>query len=465
MTIQQDALVQYRPPQGEILAVTHLPVAALVVSDRHARMHPPHQIELIKKSIKRVGFTAPIVIGSGHKVLAGAARLTAALEAGMTKVPTVSLAHLPEADQRAYMLADNKLAELATWDEDVLKLELADLAGLELDLELTDLGFSSVELDTFVYAPAAEAAEDQALPVLQKTAVSRLGDVWQLGRHRLVCGDARDPAAYATLMPGEKARMVFADVPFNIPIRVMSPKTAAQRREFPIASGEMTPAQFTAFLGESLVLAAKASLDGAIHYVPIDWRSVADVIQVGKTVIGEMKNLIVWAKPNAGMGSFYRSQHELIAVFKYGNAPHTNNFGLGGDGRYRTNVWNYPGGSGFHADRDEDLSYHPTAKPVIMIAEAILDVTAAGEIVLDPFGGSGSTLMAAEQTGRCARLIELDPLYADVICRRFMDAGGQVVLHGGGAFAAVEAERGEASARSAAAGYADGATDGDEEAA
>lgn len=434
-------IIPYNPQPGCGLPVTVLPVDDLVVTDRHVRIHPAKQIELITKAIVRVGFTAPIVIGTGNKVLAGFARLKAAINAGMKAVPTISLAHLPEADQRAHVLADNKLAELASWDEDILKHELVDLSGLELDFEMTDLGYTPVELDAYLYAPTVENAEEVAPPAVQEVAVSRLGDVWQVGRHRVVCGDARDPGAYAALMPDEKARMVFADVPFNIPTRVMSPKSAAKRRDFPMAAGEMTPEEFKAFLTDSLALAAKASLDGAIHYVPIDWRSVAEVITVGKTVIGEMKNLVIWVKQNAGLGSFYRSQMELIVVLKHGSAPHTNNFGLGGDGRYRTNVWKYAGGSGFHADRDEDLGYHPTAKPVAMVADAILDVTGVGEIVLDPFGGSGATLMAAEQTGRSARLIELDPLYVDVICRRFMAAGGEVTLEGGTSFEAVSAGR------------------------
>lgn len=439
--MSKNAIVPYSPEPPNGLPVINLPITALVVSDRHVRIHPTKQIELIKKAIKRVGFTAPIVIGTGNKVLAGAARLQAAIQAGMTEVPTISLAHLPQADQRAHILADNKLAELATWDEDILKLELADLSGLELDFELTDLGFTPVELDAYLFAPTVENAEEAPPPDVQETAVSRLGDVWVLGRHRLVCGDARDPGAYAALMSDEKARMVFADVPFNVKVSGHVTKRTGTRREFPMASGEMTPREFGAFLKAALAQAAKASVNGSIHFVPIDWRHVADVLEAGKEAIGEVKNLIVWVKQNAGMGSCYRSQHELICMFKKGDAPHTNNFGLGGDGRYRTNVWKYAGASGFHANRDEDLGYHPTAKPVAMVADAILDVTAVGEIVLDPFGGSGTTLMAAEQTGRSARLIELDELYVDVICRRFMAAGGEVTLEGGASFETVAAER------------------------
>lgn len=434
-------LIDVSPQTPSGLPVTPMPISDLVVADRHVRVHPAKQIALIQKSIQSFGFTTPLVVGTGGKVLAGAARLQAAQQEGMTDVPVISLAHLREAEQRAYMLADNKLAELASWDEDILKLELADLSALELGFDLTDLGFSAVELDQFIHAPVVEVAGETPPPDVQEIAVSRIGDVWLCGGHRLICGDARDPAAYAALMQGEKARMVFTDPPFNVPISRHVTKTVGERREFPMACGEMTVAEFTEFLKAGLGAAAACCMDGSIHYVCMDWRHMGELLAAGAQAIGELKNLCIWTKPNAGMGSFYRSQMELVFVYKKGGAPHLNNFGLGGDGRYRTNVWKYAGASGFHAERDQDLAYHPTAKPVAMVADAILDVSAAGDIVLDPFGGSGATLMAAELTGRRARLIELDPLYVDVICRRFLAAGGEVTLEGGGSFSTVEAER------------------------
>lgn len=416
-------------------------VVDLTVSDRHVRHHPPKQIVLIKKSIGRVGFTVPVVIGSNDKVLAGAARLQAARELGMTEVPTISLAHLPEAEQRGYMLADNKLAELASWDEELLKLELIDLATFDLTFEMEDLGFAPLELDVLLNAAGSESSEEMPAPAPEQEAVTRFGDVWLLGEHRLICGDARDPAAYVTLLQAEHARMVFTDPPFNVPIKGHVMKRDSDRREFPMATGEMSPQEFTTFLTDTLGAAAACADDGSIHYVCMDWRHMPEVLSAGAAAIGELKNLCVWAKPNAGMGAFYRSQHELVFVFKKGSAPHINNFGLGEHGRYRTNVWTYAGASGFHADRDEDLGFHPTTKPVAMVADAILDVSLPGDIVLDPFGGSGSTLMAAHKVNRRARLIELDPLYCDVICRRFMAAGGAVILRDGASFSDVAAER------------------------
>lgn len=412
------------------------PIDHLTVSDRHVRTHPPRQIELISKSIHRVGFTTPIIIGAGDQVLAGAARLEAARQAGMTQVPTISLAHLPRSEQRAYMLADTKLAEMAAWDEDVLKIELKDLATFDLPFDLTDLGFSTAELDLVFQDGGDSAAAEDAPPLLEEIAVTRLGDVWNLGPHRLICADARDPRAYARLMEGDQARMVFADPPFNVPVRGHVMKRDSDRREFPMAVGEMSPAEFVSFLADSLGAAAAHAVDGSIHYVCMDWRHMMEVLQACQKVIGELKNLCVWAKPNAGMGAFYRSQHELVFVFKKGAAQHINNFGLGKD-RYRTNVWKYEGASGFHPGRDEELALHPTAKPVAMISDAIMDVSNRGDVVLDPFGGSGATLMAADKTDRRARLIELDPLYCDVICRRYQAAGGRVTLEGGLTFDAV----------------------------
>lgn len=414
------------------LHVTLRQVSDLKLNRRNARRHTAEQINRIQASIKTFGFVAPIIIGQEDEVLAGEARLKAARAAGLDAVPTISLAHLPADAQRAYMLADNRLAELASWDERALAIELEDLAGLDLGFSLDAIGFDGGDLERILGAMGDVEVEEDAPPPLQAQPVTRLGDVWRLGDHRLVCGDARDPSALEVLMQGDVARMVLTDPPFNVPVAGHITKRDTQAREFPMASGEMTPAEFTAFLTDSLGAAARHAVDGSIHYVFMDWRHIQEVTTAGQTAIGPLKNLIVWAKPNAGMGAFYRSQHELVFVFKKGKAAHVNTFGLGEHGRYRTNVWTYPGASGFHADRQDDLALHVTPKPVTMLADAILDVSHSGDIVLDVFGGSGSTLMAAHHTGRRARLIELDPLYCDVICRRFLQAGGAVVREADG---------------------------------
>lgn len=419
------------------LTVESRPIGDLKLKRRNARKHSLGQIERLSGAIESFGFVAPIVIGSGDIVLAGEARLAAAKRVGLEAVPTISLAHLKPQEQKAYMLADNQLATLATWDDVILSKELIELQNFELDFSLDVLGFSDIDLSRLTLLDGSQdpesAVEEDEPPAMQSSAVTRLGDVWMLGDHRLICGDARDNDAYNRLMQGKHARMVFTDPPYNCPVKGHITRRDSQAREFPMATGEMTSVAFTDFLSASLGQAAAHAMDGSIHYVFMDWRNVAEVVQAGQSTIGPMKNLIVWAKPNAGMGNFYRSQHELVFVFKKGDARHINTFGLGEGGRYRTNVWTYPGASGFHAERDDDLAMHVTPKPVAMIADAILDVSRKGEIVLDPFGGSGSTLMAAEKTGRRARLIELDPLYCDVICRRFLRAGGQVVRESDGA--------------------------------
>ena len=420
------------PPDLPGLNVTLRKLADLRINGRNARRHTPDQIERIKGSIQAFGFVAPIIIGTGDEVLAGEARLKAAQAAGLTEAPTISLAHLNGEAQRAYMLADNRLAELASWDERALAMELQDLSSLDLDFSLASIGFDAVDLDRLFGDLAESPVEESAPPPLQEKAVTRLGDVWLLGDHRLICGDAREAAVYDALMADETARVVLTDPPFNVPVAGHITKRDTLAREFPMASGEMTPAEFTTFLTEALGAAARHAMDGSIHYVFMDWRHIKEVVTAGDEAIGPLTNLIVWAKPNAGMGAFYRSQHELVFVFKKGKAAHVNTFGLGENGRYRTNVWTYPGASGFHADRDGDLAMHVTPKPVAMLADAMLDVSHRGEIVLDIFGGSGSTLMAADQTGRRARLIELDPLYCDVICRRFLATGGMVTREADG---------------------------------
>jgi len=407
-------------------------VADLKPNRRNARKHSASQIAKLTKAIESFGFTAPIVLGTDEEILAGHARLEAARAAGLAEVPTISLAHLGPAEQRGFMIADNRLAELATWDDDILKLELTELKGFDLDFDLTDLGFDTPDLNRILFTGEdgkvdQDLAEDD-VPQVATVAVTGVGDVWICGNHRLICGDARVAEVYSRLMPGgEMARVIVADSPYNVPVAGHVTKRGADRREFAMGVGEMSVSEFTDFLAITLGHAVDRAVDGAIVYAFMDWRHMTEMLDAGRKAIGELKNLIVWAKPNAGMGAFYRSQHELVFVFKKGTAPHVNTFGLGEHGRYRTNVWSYPGGSGFHADRDEDLAMHVTPKPVAMIAEAILDVSHIDEIVLDPFGGSGSTLMAAQKTDRRARLIELDPLYCDVICRRFVANGGTAV--------------------------------------
>ena len=357
---------------------------------------------------------------------------------GMTNVPTLALSHLSETERRAYVLADNKLALNAGWDREMLAIELQGLIDLDFDVELT--GFSLAEVDFALDAaadadPEAGDAPEDHVPLIEGRAVTRSGEIWELGRHRLLCGDAREADDLARLMGNERADLVFTDPPYNVAIDGhVCGLGEVRHREFAMASGEMSQSEFTAFLAVTLGNVANVMRDGAIAFVCMDWRHMGELLDAGGRAFTELKNLIVWNKTNGGMGAFYRSKHELIFAFKAGTAPHTNSFGLGETGRYRTNVWDYAGISSISATRSEELAMHPTVKPVALIADAIRDCSRRGEIVLDVFGGSGSTLIAAEKTGREARLIEFDPLYCDTIVRRWEAlTGKRARLAGNGA--------------------------------
>jgi DNA modification methylase len=411
---------------------THLKVvnkdpATLIAYDRNARTHSDKQLTQIATSIKKFGFVNPVLIGADNIVIAGHGRVLAAIQLGLDEVPTIELAHLSDGERRAYVIADNRLAELSGWDRGILAIELTSLADLELSFDLEITGFETAELDILLDGDVDEGDDpDDALPMSEPgVAVTQLGDVWLLGDHRLICGDAQLESTYAALMHGDQARMVFTDPPYNVKIGGhVCGSGAIQHREFAMASGEMDKAGFTQFLQNALMNMGRVSVDGAIHFVCMDWRHIDELQTAGGGVYSELKNLIVWKKTNGGMGTFYRSQHELVFAYKIGTSPHINTFGLGESGRYRTNVWEYPGVNSFGASQ-KDLELHPTVKPVALVADAIKDVSRRGDIVLDGFGGSGTTLIAAQRCGRVARLVELDPLYCDVICRRYAAQTGE----------------------------------------
>jgi DNA modification methylase len=391
---------------------------------RNARMHSKKQIRQIADSIKRFGFTNPILIDEHGMVLAGHGRVEAARLIGMIEVPCLRFEHMSRAEKRAYILADNKLALNAGWDEDLLAEELKELLAEDIGFDLSVTGFSIAEIDGMVDGLVPEEAGDPADDRMPEPracpARVRAGDVWQLGPHRLVCGDARDRATVAALMGEERAEMVFTDPPYNVPIEGhVSGLGKTRHAEFAFASGEMTGTEFTAFLSDAFANLAAFSVEGSIHFICMDWRHMGEMLEAGKQHYAELKNLVVWAKDNGGMGSFYRSRHEMIFAFKRGTAPHINSFELGQHGRYRTNVWEYRGVNTLRRGRMEELWLHPTVKPVAMIADAIRDVSHRGGIVLELFGGSGSTLIAAHKTGRRARLCEFDPLYCDRILARY----------------------------------------------
>ena len=405
------------------------PVGSLAPYPRNARKHSKAQIKQIAQSIEKFGFTNPVLLGTGGQILAGHGRVEAAKQLGMAEVPTILLAHLTDIEKKAYVIADNKLALNANWDSDMLAIELKGLSDIDFDVELT--GFSIAETDYVIEGAKNRNTRGRdsnldEVPPHGSTAVTATGDLWLLGNHRLVCGDARNKADFDALMGEEKADLVFTDPPYNVKIDGnVGGLGSIKHREFAFASGEMTETEFTSFLSMTLGNCATASKDGAIAFVCMDWRHMRELLEAGAKAFTELKNLCVWNKTNGGMGSFYRSKHELVFVYKVGTATHTNSFELGQTGRYRTNVWDYAGISSLGANRAEELAMHPTVKPVALIADAIKDCSRRGEIVLDCFGGSGSTLIAADTTGRKARLIEYDPIYCDTIIRRWQKVTGK----------------------------------------
>jgi DNA modification methylase len=400
----------------------------------NARTHSKRQVQQIARSIERFGFNNPVLIDPTDTVIAGHGRMEAAKLLKLSTIPVIRLAHLTEVERRAYIIADNKLAQNAAWNVDLLASEVQYLLDAEFEIELT--GFHMAELDV-VLEEASERTGEQPEPEDQLPAVdpampvvSRAGDRWILGQHVVVCGDARDPAACAALLPGDTVDLVFTDPPYNVPIDGhVCGLGSVKHREFAMASGEMTPGQFENFLQTVLQRAQETCRPGAILFVCMDWRHSRELLGAGCSCRLELKNVCVWNKTNGGMGTFYRSQHELVFVFKAGDAPHINNFELGQHGRYRTNVWTYAGINTFRAGRDEDLAAHPTVKPVALVADAIKDCSKRGQIVLDPFGGSGTTVIACEKTGRKARVLELDPVYVDLIVRRWQLATGKLARH------------------------------------
>jgi len=402
--------------------ITLRSLADLRCDPGNARTHPAKQLRLIAASIEQFGFINPIVIDADGQILAGHGRFAAARQLGLAKVPTIQIDHLTRAQRRAFMLADNKIGEMADWDRDLLKIQLEELDSVDFDLGLT--GFSMPEIDA-ILDPGVDEPDDAVPPPEPGPSVSRLGDLWLLGPHRLVCGSALEAASYAALMAEERAHVVFADPPFNVPIQGhVSGHGKIRHREFAMASGEMTPEAFTAFLRTTFTHLVAHSVDGSIHFHCIDWRHMREM-QAAADSLYELKNLCVWNKDNGGMGALYRSKHELIFVFKAGRGAHRNNVELGRHGRNRTNVWDYPGQNTFHRRRSTELAAHPTVKPVALVADALRDVSDRGDIVLDPFCGSGTTILAAERTRRQARCIELDPAYVDVALRRFAEMTGQ----------------------------------------
>jgi DNA modification methylase len=417
------------------LTIIYQPVGTLKHNPRNSRTHNKRQIRQIADSIKTFGFTNPVLLDEWNTVIAGHGRLSAAKLLGIAEIPTIRLGNLSPDQLRAYVIADNRLAEKAGWDKSILAIELQHLLNIETDFNITVTGFEIAEIDLLL-APGKDTPDDDDHFEVEGSAesVTQPGDMWSLGKHRILCGNSIEEATYSRLLDSRRASVVFLDPPYNVPIDGnVSGKGASRHREFQMASGEMSEFQFISFLASSLTLLARYSVTGSVHFVCMDWRHVGELLTAGKQVYDSVLNVCVWVKNNGGMGSFYRSQHEFVFVFRNGKGKHQNNIQLGQYGRNRTNVWEYPSINTVSKSGDEGnlLALHPTVKPVALIADALLDCSARGDLVLDAFLGSGSTLIAAERTGRICYGIELDPLYVDTAIRRWQRHTGDHAIHVG----------------------------------
>jgi DNA modification methylase len=361
-----------------------------------------------------------VLIDEKDRILDGVTRVEAAKLLNLSSIPCVVADHLSPSEQRTLRLSLNRLQERGSWDLQELKLEFEELALEDGALEIS--GFADCEIDQVLLDEEPSPIEPGPLQPSGGPAVAQPGDVFVLGRHRIICGNSTDPTVLAALMGTAQARLLLTDEPYNVPIG--GHVTGGDHREFAMASGEMSEAEFLTFNRSWIEVALPHLVDGAVFGTFIDWRSV-HVVQRAAAELGLTPlNLIVWAKTNAGMGSLYRSQHELLPLFKKGAAAHINNVGLGRRGRWRSNLWTYPGASSLGSEARKGLQHHPTVKPVALLADALLDLTQRNEVILDPFLGSGSTLIAAEQTGRRCFGTELDPGYVDLIIARYEEVTG-----------------------------------------
>ncbi|HAN56888.1 MAG TPA: DNA methylase N-4 [Betaproteobacteria bacterium] len=417
-----------------------LPVIYRFIVDLHPapsnpRIHAQKQIRQIAESIRVFGFLIPILTDANNQIIAGHGRWFAAQRLGLKEVPTIRIEHLTPDQVRAFSISDNQLTVNSSWDDHLLAEQLQQLSVANLDFSVEITGFDMGEIDFRIESlnmtPAGDVDPADETPISVGSVVSAAGDLWHLGEHRLLCGNSLELATYKRLMAGELADVVFEDPPWNVKVSGhVSGNGKIKHPEFAFASGEMSSSEFTQFLTTAFGLAARFSKDGSIHFQCMDFRHAKEVVAAGLSVYCELKNRCIWVKDRAGLGSLYRSQYEDVYVFKHGKTSHTNNVELGRHGRHRSNVWHFPSAlSQRHGEEGDLLAMHPTCKPVRLVAEALLDCSNRGDIVLDGFLGSGTTLIAAQRVGRKCRAIEISPRYVDTAIRRWQADTGQDAIH------------------------------------
>lgn len=406
-------------------------IALIIASNKSLRKHYRKQLQKIINAIKKFGFTNPLLVDKQLRLLAGELRLLAAKELGMKQIPVIILEDLTEEEAEAIRILDNRIAEDSEWNYANLQEAIENLGKFDISFE--DLGFETVDYDKIFLNPDLEESEvknseqenadwlDANIPPK-----ANLWDLWRLGDHFILCGNSLLQKAFETLMQGELAQIVITDPPYNCKVNGhVCGSGKIKHDEFAMASGEMTEAEFAEFISGFMQHLVQFSSNGSLHYIFMDWRNINILLTQGKKYYTELKDIAIWNKLSAGMGSLYRSQHEMIPIFKNGKAKHQNHIQLGKYGRYRTNVWDYPGVRATNPESLELLKFHPTPKNVGMLHSILLDTSSKNDIVLDCFGGSGSTLLAAERSKRRARLIEIDPRYVDVCIYRWEKETGK----------------------------------------
>lgn len=406
-------------------------IKTITLRPKSLRKHSKKQLQKLKNAINKVGYVNPILLDEKYNILAGELRLFAAKELEFTQIPAIILENLTPEEIEAIRILDNRIAEDGEWNFENLKDEIEKL--MKFDITFEDLGFDTVDYDEiFLIKNSGENKvhntdkEDESWLDANIPTKVKIGDLWRLGDHFIFCGDSLNDKSFEILMQGELAQIVVTDPPYNCKIKGhVCGLGKTQHEEFAMASGEMTDSEFVEFILKFMQNLVKFSCDGSLSYIFMDWVGVNLLLTQGKKYYSELKNIAVWNKKVGGMGAMYRSQHEMVPIFKSGKAKHQNHIQLGKNGRYRTNVWDYSGVRATNPTSLELLKLHPTIKPVAMLHDILLDSSSKNDIVLDCFGGSGSTLLAAERCKRRARLIEINPRYVDVSIYRWEKETGK----------------------------------------
>jgi len=415
------------------LVLIDMPIEDLEPPKNPVRKQNKKQLGRISKSIEAFGNVVPILISDNNEIIDGESRYLVAKAKGLKTIPCIRVDHLTDQKVSLLRISLNKIGETGEWDPLALRLELTYQLEFGADLSIT--GFEAPEIDNVLEIGGVNPDELDPLDDIsdihkpQQNVVNRNGDLWWLGKNRVLCGNARNPDHLSRLVSDRPIALILTDPPFNLKISGHVRTSNGKFPEFAEASGEMTTEEFAGFLTEALGSALVFVAEGGLIYCFMDWRHIDEIREAFRRLSLAQINLAVWVKPNGGMGSLYRSRQELIFIAKRKGEAHRNNVELGKHGRYRTNVWEFGGASGGTKSEEDDFSVHPTVKPVRLLQEAMLDVTVAGEFVLDPFLGSGSTLLAAERVERVCLGLEISPAYVDVTIARWEKMTGREAIH------------------------------------